>query len=81
MDNATGHGTDIGTAMAAYFGFIADTAQGYASKAATDGLSDTKGQACLTYARRPYQAQDGTAGALGKSTHCQILQNALFNLL
>ena len=43
MDNATGHGADIGAAVAANFGFITNAAQGYAGKLAADSLSNAKG--------------------------------------
>ena len=67
--------------MTADFRFITHTAQRNAGKFALNRLGNTACQACFAYTRRSYQTQNRSACAFGQRTHCQILQNALLNLL
>ena len=81
MNNASRHRTDIGTTMTADFSLITHTAQRNAGKFTLNSLGNTACQACFAYARRSYKTQNRSACAFGQRTYCQILQNALLNLL
>ena len=67
--------------MTADFRFITHTAQRNAGKFTLNSLGNTACQTGLAYARRSYQTQNRSACAFGQCTYCQILQNALLNLL
>ena len=67
--------------MTADFCFITHAAQRNAGKFALNSLGNTACQAGFAYARRSYQTQNRSACAFGQRTYCQILQNALLNLL
>src|SRR3712207_1516513 len=58
FDDSARHGTDIGTAMASYFGLVVQTTQRYAYVLALQCLGNTFTQAGFTHARRAIKAND-----------------------
>ncbi len=80
LDDAPGHGADIGPTMPADFGLVVHTAHAHAIKLTSQGARDGLAQRGLTHAGRPHEAQDGPADFLLQFHHGQMLQNAFLHV-
>ncbi len=79
LNDLAGQRPDIGTAMAANFGFITHAAERHADKFAAGGMADGHGERGLADAGRPDKAEDGTLGILHQLADGEKLQDALFD--
>ena len=79
LDDAAGHRTNIGAAMATNFGFVPHPAQRHAHKVAPGCFGDGLAERGFTHAWRPHEAQDRPTQLIGAGTHSQIFQDALFD--
>ena len=73
--------SDIGAAMAADLGFVADTAQRLAHELAAGRLGDRTAQRRLADARRADEAQDRPLQLVGARLHRQIFDDPVLDLL
>ncbi len=58
LDDAAGHGADVGAAEAPDLRLVPDAAQGHAHELATHGSGDADAQAGLAHSGRPHEAED-----------------------
>ncbi len=80
LDDAAGHGPDVGPAVAADFGFIPHPAQGEADKLAPQGPGDGFTQGGFAGTRRADKTQDGTFHIRFQFAHRQKFQDAFLHL-
>ena len=81
LDDAARHGSHIGAAVTADFGFIVQTAQRHAYILALHGCCDALAQTGLSYARRTVEAEDRTLAAAVQCSYGEEFQNALLHIL
>ena len=80
LQHAARQGADVGAAMAADFGLVADAAQADAHKPATQGARDAFPQRGLAHARRPHKAQHGAFHArAGQLAHRDGFKDAFLD--
>ena len=58
LDDASGHGSDVGPAMATNFRFVPNAAQGNSGKGSLQGPGDGSAQGCLSRSRRTHEAEN-----------------------
>ena len=80
-DDAPGHGTDIGAAVAADLSLIMDAAQTHAGELSVHALGDGMCDTRLADTRRADKADDLSLDILIQLAHGQQLQNTLLDLL
>ena len=80
-DDLTGHGTDVGAAVAADLGFIPHAAQTDAHILAAQAFGDGACNAGLADARRAHKADDLCLHVRCQFAHGQRFQNAVLDLL
>ena len=80
LDDAAGHGPDVGPPVAADFGLVAHAAQGDADEVPAQGPGDGFAERGLAHAGRPDEAEDGPLDLLGELAHAQVLQDPLLDL-
>ena len=81
LDDATRHRTDISTAVAADFRFVANAAQRYTAKLTVHRLGDRFDQTGFAHAGRSDQTQNRTGRLFSQFAYGQILEDALFYLV
>ena len=81
LDDLARERADIGAAMAADFGFIANAAERNADEFAACGVADGHSQRSLSHAGRPDEAQNRAFGIFHELTNSQKLKDALLDLL
>ena len=81
LDDAAGHGTDVGATVSADFGLVVQSAQRYAHVFALQGVGYRLAQRRLTHTRRTVQAEDGRLQVTTQREHGDVLQDALLHLL
>jgi len=72
LQDAAGHGANVRAAVAAYLSLVVHATQGGSRELAAHSARDRLTQGGLTHARRPDEAQDRLAPALGRFS--QLLQ-------
>ena len=77
LDDAAGHGTDVGAAVSAYFRFVLHTAQTHAHILALHGRGNAASERGLADSRRAVQADDGTFEVATQLQHGEVFENAL----
>ncbi len=80
LDDAAGHGPDVGAAVTPDLGFVPHPAQGEAHELAPQGPGDGAAQGGLAGARRPHEAQDRPLHVGLQFAHRQIFQDAFLHL-
>ncbi len=63
LDDPAGHGADVGAAVAADVGLVADAAEAHADELAAQGAGDGLAQTGLAHAGRPEEAEDRPAAS------------------
>jgi len=82
LDDAAGHGPDVGAAVAANLRLVTHAAQADAHELAAQRAGDGAAERGLARARRADEAQDGTAQIVGgDATDGDVLQDAVLDLL
>ncbi len=79
LDDLAGKGADVGAAMAADFGFIANAAEGDADEFAAGGMADGHGQGSLANAWRADEAQDRALGILHQLADGEKFEDAVLD--
>jgi hypothetical protein len=80
LDDAPGHGADVGAAVAAQLRLVVQPAQAEALELAAQRPGDRLAQRGLAHPRRAHQAQDGRLGLRVELQHRQVLKDALLHL-
>src|SRR5262249_42171674 len=81
LDHFSGERTDVGTAMAADLGFIADAAERHAHELAAGRAGHGLAERSLANTWRTDQTEDRPLHLTNQGLNGQVLQNALFDLL
>ena len=81
FDNTSGHGTDIGAAMAANLGFVVHTAEGDANILATQGFGDAATERGFADTRRTVEADDGRLFFCGEAQRGEMFEYAFLYTL
>ena len=79
LDDAAGQRADVGAAMAANLGLVADAAKRQPHELASEGARDRSAERGLAGARRPDEAQDRTLGVVLELAHGEKLEDALLD--
>ena len=80
LDDAAGHGPDIGPPVAPDLGLVPDAAERDADEAPAEGPGDGLAEGCLADAGRPDEAEDGTLDLLGELADAEVFEDALLDL-
>ena len=81
LDDAAGHGADIGAAVAADLGLVMHAAQGQALEMTAQGPGDGAAQRGLAHAWRAGEAEDGALGLGIELAHAEEFQDAVLDLV
>ena len=81
LDDAAGHGSHIGAAVAPDLGLVAHPAQGDAAELAAHAAGDGAAQAGFAHPGRTHEAQDGPLHLRVQLAHGQIFQDAALHLI
>jgi hypothetical protein len=87
LQDAAGHRPDVGPAVAADLGLVVHATERGARELAAHGAGDRLAERRLADPRRPDEAQDGLAPAVGRPSlllqpaHRQVLDDALLHLV
>ncbi|EGE55682.1 hypothetical protein RHECNPAF_890098 [Rhizobium etli CNPAF512] len=81
LDDLAGHRADIGAAVTADFGFVANAAKRHADILTAGRLGDRLGERGLADTRRADEAQDRALDLGGAGLHGQIFDDALLDLV
>ena len=82
LDDAAGHGADVGAAVAADLGLVAHPTEGHAYELAAEGAGDGLPERGLAGAGRAREAEDGAAGiAAAQFDNGEEVENAALDLV
>src|ERR1700728_1317811 len=81
LDNLAGKGTDVSTAVAADFGFVAHAAERHAHEFASRGAANRCGERSLADSRRPEEAENRALRILHQLANCQIFEDAFLDFV
>ena len=81
LDDLAGQCADVGAAMAANLGLVANAAQREADKLAAGGLGDGHAERGFADSRRSDEAEDGTLRIFDQLTHGEEFEDALLDFL
>ena len=79
LDDAAGHGADVGAAVASDFGFVVEAAECHADILAVHGRGDAFAQGGLAGAWRSDETEDGALHVAFEVEHGDVFNNALFD--
>ena len=81
LDDLARQGPDVGLAVAADLGLVADAPEAHSHEGAIEGAGHRAAERGLARARRPYETEDRPARAVGELPHRDELEYALLGLL
>ena len=81
LHHFTGHGADIGAAVAAHFRFVPHPAQRHTDEVAAGGTRDRLAERGFADARRADEAKDRPLHLIGARLHGEVFKDAFLDLL